>query len=244
MGSGMAMAYARGPFGGLLIAQLFFVAVTPFVADGGAGRAFFYLAVFGIMGACAYVSASSRNLLIISTIFLLTACIAWLGPDVLPGEMDQLLRLGVVGVGTAFTAVIVLATVAQHDRVTTDTILGGINAYLLIAVAFTMFHSFVMVLEPSAYKVGGVSLHHQLLGQEDQHGYATLLYFSFTTLTTLGYGDMVPVNPVARLLTSGEAVLGQLFVAIFIARLVSLEVSQRTITQTVNHASKSIGNDQ
>lgn len=221
------MPRARGPFAGLLIAQLFFVAATPFVSDVGAGRAVIYLGVFGIMGACAYVSASSRNLLVVSVFFLLTAAVAWLGPDVFPGNSDELLRLGVVGVATAFTAVTVLLTVARHDRVTTDTILGGINAYLLIAVAFMMFHGFVMVLDPTAYSLAGVSLHEHLLAADDRRGYATMLYFSFTTLTTLGYGDLVPTSPFARVLASGEAVLGQLFVAIFIARLVSIEVSQR-----------------
>lgn len=227
MGGGMSMTHERGPFFGLLIAQLFFIGVSPFVSDTGAGRTFLFAAIFAIMGASAYVSASSRNLLIVSIAVLLSAGMAWLGPDVMPGNSDEFLRLGVVGFGTAFTAVTVLVTVARHHRVTTDTILGGINAYLLIAVAFTFFHAIVIVVETDAYTLGGVPIRDILDSHEDTRGYATLLYFSFTTLTTLGYGDMVPVHPVARLLASGEAVLGQLFVAIFIARLVSLEVSQR-----------------
>ena len=54
----------------------------------------------------------------------------------------------------------------------------------------------------------------------------TLLYFSIVTMTTLGYGDIVPVAPVARMLCGVEAVVGQLYVAIFIARLVARQVGQ------------------
>jgi len=224
----LAMEHERGPFAGLLVAQLFFIGVTPFVSDTGVGNVFLHLAVFGILAASAYLSASSRNLLVVSIIFLMSSGITWLGPRIVPMQYEELLRVGIVGVGFSFTASFILVTIARHQRITTDTILGGINAYLLIACAFTMFHAAVLVMQPDAYHVGGQTLREVFTGTEDSRGFATLLYFSLTTLTTLGYGDIVPVDPVARLLTSFEAVLGQLYVAIFIARLVSLEVSQRT----------------
>jgi voltage-gated potassium channel Kch len=56
------------------------------------------------------------------------------------------------------------------------------------------------------------------------HELATMLYFSFTTLTTTGYGDILPVDPLARSLASFEAVLGQFYVAITMVRLVTLRL--------------------
>ena len=56
---------------------------------------------------------------------------------------------------------------------------------------------------------------------------ATLLYFSFSTLTTVGYGDITPLHPMARNIANFEAVLGQLYPATLLARLVSLEISYR-----------------
>lgn len=224
----VAMEHERGPFAGLLVAQLFFIGVTPFVRDTGAGNVFLHVAVFGILVASAYVSSSSRNLLVISIVVLAASGVTWLGPSLIPTAIEEFLRVGIVGLGFAFTATFILVTIARHDRITTDTILGGINAYLLIGCAFTMFHAAVMVVESDAYRIGPVALREVFAGSHDSRGFATLLYFSFTTLTTLGFGDIVPVAPVARLLASFEAVVGQLYVAIFIARLVSLEVSQRT----------------
>jgi hypothetical protein len=223
----VAMDHERGPFAGLLVAQLFFIGVTPFVNDTGTGNVFLHVAVFAILAASAYVSWSSRNLLIISIVFFVGAAVSWLGPDFLPGVIDELLRFLIVGVGFAFTAAIILVTVARHERVTTDTILGGINAYLLIACAFTMFHAVVLVVDPGAYQLDGSPLQEVFDRSRDSRGFSTLLYFSFSTLTTVGFGDITPVHPVARMLTSFEAVMGQLYVAIFIARLVSLEVSQK-----------------
>lgn len=220
----------RGPFFGLLATQLFFIGSTPFVSESGAGRAFLYAGIFGIMAAGAYFSASSRNLLTISIVFLVVALGAWLGPDVLPGRSDEVLRLAVLGLGYAFTAGMVVNAIARHERVTTDTILGGINGYLLIACSFTMFYACLMIYDMPDFTVVGVPLAEHLARQEDPRGFATFLYFSFTTLTTLGYGDIVPVSPISRMMTSLEAIIGQLYVAIFIARLVSLEVSQRQRT--------------
>jgi Na+/H+-dicarboxylate symporter len=55
----------------------------------------------------------------------------------------------------------------------------------------------------------------------------SMLYFSFTTLTTTGYGDIVAVDPFARSLANLEAVLGQFFIAITVARLVTMELADR-----------------
>ena len=60
-----------------------------------------------------------------------------------------------------------------------------------------------------------------------QHKMQTFAYFSFVTLTTVGYGDITPVHPVARVLAVGEALVGQLYPAILIGRLVSLQITSR-----------------
>ena len=65
----------------------------------------------------------------------------------------------------------------------------------------------------------------------DRDTSATLLYFSYTTLTTLGYGDIVPVNEFARVFTSVEAIGGQLFLAVFIARLIGLHLAHQSKRQ-------------
>jgi hypothetical protein len=89
-------------------------------------------------------------------------------------------------------------------------------------------HTFVELSHPGSYQYQGESLSSVLKGHPEVDALAFLLYFSLVTMTTLGYGDIAPAAPAARMLCSLEAVIGQLFVAIFIARLVSLHISRRS----------------
>ncbi len=127
--------------------------------------------------------------------------------------------------GLIFTTAVVLQFLFRQERVTADTILGGINVYLLLGIAYAVLHALVETVTPGSYTVGGVGVT-ELLAQAGSEGFSELVYFSFVTFTTLGYGDMVPANSIAGMLSASEAVVGQLYVAIFVARLVSLQVSQ------------------
>ncbi len=95
-------------------------------------------------------------------------------------------------------------------EVTQDTLKGGICAYVLIGYLWFILYGTVAVLEPDSFKVAcePCSL--------------DLFHFSFTTLTTTGYGDIVPIGRLARVLANLEATIGIMYPAIFIARLVGL----------------------
>ncbi len=111
-------------------------------------------------------------------------------------------------------AIVVMSYHLMHvDSVDADTVIGGISVYLLLGVWWSLLYMVTFSLNPSAFKV--LPLH-------DLNPEFSLLYFSFTTLTTLGYGDISPSGPVSMGLANLEAVLGQLYPAVLIARLVSL----------------------
>nr|WP_249732101.1 potassium channel family protein [Roseococcus sp. SDR] len=96
---------------------------------------------------------------------------------------------------------------------------GAIAAYLLIGLIFACLFDLVQGLDPGAFQYNGPAPEaRQVVGH---------LFFSFVTLTTTGYGDVVPVHPVARALAILEALIGQLYLAILLARLVSLEIAHR-----------------
>jgi len=98
-------------------------------------------------------------------------------------------------------------------------IVGAVLLYLLIAFTFVALFVFVGVLIPKAFS--GLVL-------EDNASFASsAIYFSFVTLTTVGYGDIVPIHPIARSLCNLEAICGQLYPATLLARIVTLEVASR-----------------
>ena len=97
--------------------------------------------------------------------------------------------------------------------------MGAILLYLTIAITFVALSTFIGSLVPKAFS--GLSL-------DDNPALASnLIYFSFVTLTTTGYGDIFPVHPIVRSLCNLESIFGQLYPATLLARLVTLELAGR-----------------
>ena len=111
-------------------------------------------------------------------------------------------------------------TVFRSERIGADQVLGGVVLYLNIGLTFAVVYALVSHLSPGAFSLPTPAPERPL------HP-SYFAYFSFVTLTTVGYGDTVPVQAVAKSLATLEAALGQLYPAIILARLVSIEVSQR-----------------
>lgn len=120
----------------------------------------------------------------------------------------------------AFTTLVLLNTLVRARSVELDTIVGGICVYLLVGVCYALVFRLVIDLDPGAIERGGVAL---AVSTTDGSALpAQLLYFSLITLTTVGYGDIMPRSELAQMLCASEAIMGQLYLAIFIARLMAL----------------------
>jgi voltage-gated potassium channel Kch len=109
--------------------------------------------------------------------------------------------------------------VFSRGQVTLHRIVGAVLLYLLIALAFVSAFLLLGFWVPNAFS--------GLVVQDNQKLSSSLIYFSFVTLTTVGYGDIVPIHPVARSLCNLESIIGQLYPATLLARLVSLEIEGR-----------------
>lgn len=119
----------------------------------------------------------------------------------------------------------ILMDIFARRHIGIDQIFGSVNVYVLLGVVFGRLHLAVAIHSPDAYIMSGLSIAEAAL-QAGQELEDVLYYFSFTTMTTLGYGDIDPVSRLARMLSMGEAVIGQLFIAILIARIVGVHVAQ------------------
>ena len=119
----------------------------------------------------------------------------------------------------AFLLIVVVLQVFGEGPVTGHRIRGAIVVYLLLGALWALLYQLMVVTIPHAFRLPeGIAI-------DDTNALQRLLiYFSFITLTTTGYGDITPLHPVARLLTMFEALVGQLYPAITLARLVSLAI--------------------
>jgi hypothetical protein len=117
-------------------------------------------------------------------------------------------------------SVVIGKAVFAPGRITHHRIEGGVILYLNIALAFTSVYRLIFELDPMAFT--NVPTH-----QTEAASASVMLYFSFTTLTSTGFGEILPVNPFARSMANLEAVLGQLYLAILLARLVTMHIETR-----------------
>ncbi len=123
--------------------------------------------------------------------------------------------------------VIVLKMVYRGGPVSGHRVRGAIAAYLLIGFFFATAYRLLDDLIPGAFSHPA----HAITGQQAQEIASSFMYFSLVTLTTVGFGDIAAVHPVARSLVTLEAVIGTLYPAILIARLVSLQITQENTPQ-------------
>ena len=123
-------------------------------------------------------------------------------------------------VSVAVLAAMVLLQVFRAGPITGYRIQGSIAAYLLLGLTWTEIYDLIYVAVPHAFRFADAA------DEISRHRH-DLLYYSFVTLTTMGYGDIVPAHPIARSLAVAEALVGQLYPAILIARLVSMQIESR-----------------
>ncbi len=185
--------------------------------------------LFFVMLLSAVRAASERGVVIVITLlFVVLLVVLWAINQfvdslwiALVAEADSALLLG-------FTITVLFGHLFRTDRVTWNTIAASLCIYLLMIVLWSELYAIMALLDPSAFKLPtdyvSVGAYKEFSGQ----GSAIALYYSLVTMTTLGYGDIVPTSPPARTLAGMQAVTGQMYIAVLVARLVGLHIVHST----------------
>jgi hypothetical protein len=177
-----------------------------------------FVSALGLIGGALFMSGSPVIAVALLAAFIMagTAAVSRLHA---PSTLDVYLFAGALLIMGTMLGYVVARTVFATGRITYHRIIGAILVYLSVAVTFTALYTIVGTLVPHAFS--GMVL-------EDNPALASnVIYFSFVTLTSTGYGDIFPVHPVARSLCNLETIIGQLYPATLLARLVSLEIEGR-----------------
>ena len=128
------------------------------------------------------------------------------------------------GLFLAFTAYVIIVEVARAETVTFDTIFGASCGYLLIGSVWAFAYSIINTIMHPGFIFTNVAALPPKPDLMQKSQLVSLFYFSFITLTSTGFGDILPLAPIAKALAVCEAVIGQFYVAILVARLVSLQI--------------------
>jgi Ion channel len=202
----------------MLVVTLF--VVTPLASSATIGSEIMlcFVAALTITGVAA---VSGRRSMIIVVMLLAASGIGldWLAHfkhQAALSVLDDLLRLAFV----LMLGMIVTFKVLRSGSVTHHRVQGAVCVYLLAGLAWAYSFDVLFVLDHCAFRIAGVDTAAPVRA-------GIFRYLSFVTLTTLGYGDILPVSPIARSLATSEALFGQLYPAVMIARLISLEILDR-----------------
>jgi amino acid transporter len=125
----------------------------------------------------------------------------------------------------AFVTSSQLRSLLAHREVTSETISMSISIYLLFGMTCGVLYVLVFQLQPDAFRFGEIdapSAH-----PTSPHIFQMLIYFSLTTLSTVGFGDITPTNALSRFIAVAEALAGQMYLAILVARLVGARIGNR-----------------
>jgi len=171
-----------------------------------------------LLGGIVAASERVRTLVAIAVVIVIALVLHWTArttPSIVLAQWQALFVILSFGM----LALVILGQVFRDGPVTYHRIQGAIAAYLLLGVTWAGAYELTALHFPEAF-TGSLGSSAGLTNN--------WLYFSYATLSTVGYGDIVPIHPVARSLAVMEALVGQLYPAILIARLVSQEVQDRT----------------
>lgn len=197
----------------LFVTLLALIATSHFVDAKEYGILVRYMV--GSLVMLAAVAAVGRSVLSFVVVLALAGPalgLRWLSNDLnSPPLFDLALRFDAAVY--AATIFLLLRYVFDREVLTTDRLWGAASAYLMIGVFWGSLYAIIDHEIPSSFAIRGAIQPLQLLD---------LLYFSFGTLTTSGYGDVLPQTPIARTASMIEGIVGQLFIAILIARLVGV----------------------
>jgi hypothetical protein len=205
----------------LLVALVALFVSFPFIESLPSGALIESILLTVVLVSALLAIATRRRILIVAALLSLPALIGrWLNhyrPDLVPPEV--FLIGGIVFV--LFVVGNLLRFVLNAPSVNTEVLCASISAYLLLGLLWTLGYWLIADLIPDAFAFNASTVADRSM--KGLNG----LYFSFITLSTVGYGDITPVSKVARMLAAAEATTGLLYVAVLIARLVALHASRK-----------------
>jgi hypothetical protein len=161
-------------------------------------------------------SDRSKGLAWIALVMLVAVVVRWMG-WLSPNGPGLAIRDEVGILSLTLLGALMGTKVFGAGTVTRERIGGAVGLYMLVGLVWADAYQIISIVVPGSFV--GISAHD---GSVDR---STWVYFSFATLTTVGYGDITPVARAARSLANLEALIGQLYPAIVLARLVSLQVT-------------------
>jgi voltage-gated potassium channel len=203
----------------LLISLLVIFILSPFVVPYYYGPTILNIIAAVVLLSATYAVSERRSFLIFGLSLSTFSIVMTFWLAAAPSFWLVMISHGSLVILITFFAVTILGYVLHSGKVTSDKIFGAICVYLLFGYAWTFAYSLIEEVQPGSF-TAVTSITPNDLVSRVMH----MRYFSFVTLATVGYGDIVPHTPTARTMALLEAMLGQFYLVALIGRLVGLHI--------------------
>jgi hypothetical protein len=214
----------RFSMAGFLAALVMLFGAAPFAAQIENGRILEAVLLTIVMISAVLAVGRRRRVLWLAVFMVAPAALGkWLH-HFLPATVSSVWFLVTVLIFIIFITFQLIQFILRAPHVNSEVMCAGISTYLLLGLLWSFAYMLIAQLVPKAFFFDG-----RIEAVQDMTSF-TSVYFSFITLTTLGYGDITPVANVARMLAAAEAMTGTIYMAVFISRLVALYTSQGSTT--------------
>ena len=203
-------------FNRLLATLILFIVLPPFLIDLEYLKYFILaLLIFVVIGSTLVLFHNTKRRIISIAIAALTLWFAVENKSsILPYEIFKEIWIAIFFLATDRKIVLHIFKV---QNVSVNVIVGAISAYLLLGIVGSILFTLIEIIYPNSFNV-----------PDDYHSYYKMIYFSFVTLTTLGYGDITPQTPQAKSIVVLVTLTGQLYLAVLMAMLVGKFLSDQS----------------
>jgi Ion channel len=212
----------------LLIVLLGFFLVIPFFGQDYRSGLFLSIYISLIMIFAVLATGTSRKVSINAICFGAFALImGWVNISLPPTTLTLVLSRISFGMFFAYIAVILLMKIFRTRKVSANTVLGAACVYILVGIVWAFVYLLVEDIAPGSFSVPEVK--DAVTSNYSMNSLRVLdfIYLSFVTISTLGYGDILPLSRMAKMLCIQETIFGQLYIACLVARLVGLYTAQQ-----------------
>jgi len=214
-------AFAKWSAVEFLFAMVLFIFASPFVVELQYGNVIEAMLLTIVLGSAVVAVSDRRSTSLVAVLLVLPAVAGRWAHHYRPDLVPQAAYLGTGLLFFAFVLFQYFRYILRAPRVTFTVLCAGVSTYLLLGMFWTMSYILLASLRPDSFAIRGTGGPGGVLSPFDA------FYFSFVTLNTVGYGDIVPASKPARMLAVMEATTGTLYVATLIARLVAMQASSR-----------------
>lgn len=219
----------------VLVAELFLIFLAYFMQENPILYVIFVASLFFVFGSVIstiWQSHVLRTLAIVSGLIALVSGFLWAIPGISEGVIMIAFTIAFFAYA-AFALISIIAMVKNVftlEEVTADRIVGSICIYILLGLFFAFIYLGLDLILPGAFNFAG----HEVVTLSNVRDH---IYFSYITMSTLGYGDIVPLLPLPKLISMIEAIAGQVYLVVMVASLVGMHISNVTRHRLENRGS-------